>query len=483
MTIRALSSIEKATLLPADQLANLDPSIKPELLAAFDQLTWFPYQGTEVCLANEVIEVRGASTSHFTKYRTRQLTDGQNVGGSELLGVYKLEGAYGINQLKAELALSITYIDDLIKPRTSTLYLLDWDGFYDYAVYGNDDYSKLWTNLSKRSIQSKTQEAVADQVANNPNIELETSSQSKSLLDFGILNEMFNKLKETCGLSVVNKNSIATLDTKVVQVDNKVDGVKEEVHTLKEGLTTVTSNLARYEKEKIEAERWLNFKSFKNKYKLAFTKSANGILTHAVKTEMALRAIEPKLCSNTEYVTYPVDLLCDVCRELKKEQILHFNKDSKGSSWLVESENEVNAKLAKKEWTDPNLGNGYNGVHILPKMLNSMCEDLSKRLKAAFPDRNQYDNNGYCVLYKYIKSEFGYTPNYAKKEYGIEDASGNKVIYNRRHAGVACAFLTKELQKYPEVKSEITKEVDPVFDSKAHLARIKEAEAKRNSDK
>ena len=484
MTIRTLTSIEKGALIPTDKLKTVDNSIKPQLLNALDEITWFPYMGVEMCLANEIIEIRGASSTHFTKYRTRQLTDGQNVGGSELPGVFRLEGAEIINVLRKELALSITYVDNLIKPRTSTLYLLNFDAFYDYAVYGNDDYSKLWTNLSKGSIGFTAKEAVADEIAKNPAIKLEPSFNSSMPSALDIVEGMVITLRQQESQVNTNSSDIVLLKQDNASLQSKLTFLQGELCREKEASAKLQNQVDNIEENVNPIINRASFQSIADfcvENNFVATANAKRIIASAVAKECVESSIVfnryPHTAAPNEYPKHIIKVITKKLATDKDSKVLHCKLDS-NNRYQVWSSIDPNPFKAKVKRT-----NHYKGVLITRAQINSMIQHPG--FIKAFNQINGTQHTKYkiwdIVIYPVVDEILAAdAPTNCKKMKELTGASCLEFLETKCRLPEMYKWLLPYYQKAKELVS--LKNNSPV-DSKAHLARIKEAEAKRNSDK
>ena len=458
MTIRTLSSTEKATLLPVDQLNEVDNLIKHELLTAFDQLTWFPYDGTEVCVANEVVEIRGASSNHFIKYRTKKLTDYQKGSGSELPGVYKIEGAYTINLLRNELALSITYADDLIKPRTSTLYLLNWDGFYDYAVYGNDDYSKLWTNLSKRSIGKVTQEAVAD-----------LTSQPPSALD--AVEGIVRALREQDNKIGVNTSEITFLKQENKELKSTLAFVQEELSQEREARAALSAQVDPL----ILKASYISISDLCVETSTVATANAKRVLANSIKKDCLDNSIHYNKFPNTSRPNeYPKDILkkhLKICRDTKAI----LCKKDENDIWQLWTAADTNPFKATCERT-----NHYQGLLITRAMVFKMIDGgfFLKGYNTTHQTNYNKFNMWEQVLYPKIEEFIALN--------GVQ-ISCKKV---KELANESCLALLETQCRLPDMykwllpysnkgKELLVVQSKPSFDSKARLGQIKALEREK----
>lgn len=458
MTIRALTSIEKATLLPVEQLNEVDNLIKQELLSAFDRLTWFPYNGTEVCVANEVIEVRGGKRTHFTDYLRKEITKRNISDGSELPGVYKIEGAYAINLLRNELALSITCADELIKPRTSTLYLLDWDGFYDYAVYGNDDYSKLWTNLSKRSISRVTQEAVAD-----------LTSQAPSALD--AVEGMVKALREQESRVNANTSEIVFLKQENKELKSTLAFVQDELSHEREARATLSAQVDPL----ILKASYISISDLCVETSTVATANAKRVLANSIRKDCLDNSIHYNKYPNTGRPNeYPRDVISKHLKICNQNKAILCKKDE-NDIWQIWTATDSNPFKATCERT-----NHYQGLLITRVMVYKMIDDGSFLRGYNTEHQTKYNKFDMWADVLYPKIEELVALN------GIQ-ISCKKV---KELANESCLALLEVQCRLPDMykwvlaysnkgKELLVAKNKTPCDSQAHLARIKAAEQQK----
>ena len=483
MTIRALSSIEKGALIPTDQLKAVDDSIKPQLLNALDEITWFPYNGIEMCVANEIVRLRNASSTHFRNYISREFTASHIETGLESLGIYKIEGAEIINVLRKELALSITYVDNLIKPRTSTLYLLNFDAFYEYAIYGNDDFSILWKNLSKRSINFTAKEGIQDVINNNPNISKDRTETIVSESNDSNLTAMqrmkLEREKTDIALKKINSfyDVLDEFDSNLTHTKEEVVEIKTIMNSkqvdltaykskLKEGLvanvlTPIATLKEKAAEQDIINERYFTkiqqleeeLKSIKERVSIrTFCRNTNITLSRSANTTL-MNAVT-HACNLSDAVTiykqdglfqYPATILDQTLNTLVEFGILYRVPDVKSSIDRILTNKDL--ETVSPHTTTPK-GNLFNGSAVTKSILNAKCLKLGLLLEhkknPELKVRPKHSFEGYLFIYDYFKRAYNLDPTLPKKLFGI-NTPGCQVLLFKKHGAEALRILDDKI--------------------------------------
>ncbi len=419
-----------ALQLVEPQLTNNDRTLFERILDNTQQIVWFEFNSQPVCLASDLVRLKGKSPNDFTSKYLKSLTHDETRLRS--LGVFKIEGADYVSTMRRNIAADVgdAEANTLIKPRTSCIYILNWRGAYDYLTYGTDKTAQTYKQLGSESITN-----VVETTVNKPPTALDA------------LNGIVAALNE-------QQASIDDLESKYAELEQEISIQRTTLSDLQHKASFISI-----------AQLGINNNT-------VFTPLVSRLLGAACKQYCQLNNIDYNYHHKTRANEYPQHVISTVFRDGVDRGVYKFKKENGTVYAWSASEPGPFAKQPSKKT------NSYKGVWITSKMIVDLVPQFLKGYNSIEKKAYTKYNIWSSLLHPKIEELTGLKIA-DLKHFGV---STMKPLEVQCKLPALYEWMLPYIQKGQELAKQ-REEAMAIRDSAAHIKRLKAADARRREER